>query len=130
MTVPHDQSGHALAGNGFNAYGTAFSPKTKSFELTVISSRDFDATLATSLQVGNSTGTIDAQSVRAVDVNGDGLPDLVASFSVAAASQLRSKSASDDSLAFRYLDDRKDGFLVDNIFALGSPLSASAVAKE
>jgi len=123
--VPHDQSGHALSGAGFNVLGSALLPKAMTFALTVMSTPEFDATLMTSLQVGNSLGTIEPVSMRKEDVNCDGIPDVIASYSIAAATSLQGKAAPDDPLAFRYASEKTGGYLVPNIFLLGSPSAAT-----
>jgi hypothetical protein len=53
------------------------------------------------------------------DVNGDRRDDLVVRFSVSDARRL---CAIDPSLAFRYETTDGGGYLVPNIFALGSPV--------
>ncbi|HYS05156.1 MAG TPA: hypothetical protein VEW47_08175 [Candidatus Dormibacteraeota bacterium] len=72
-------------------------------------------------QVGNTAGAIDALQNRTADVNRDGRPDLVVTYSVAAARRVQSVSGPRSTLAFRYGARDGTAWLVSDISRLGSP---------
>jgi len=97
---------------------------SQTFELVVVTTSSFNATTIDPklAQVGNTSGVIDALQNRTADVNGDGRPDLVVSYSVAAARRVQSVSGPKSPLAFRYGARDGTGWLVSDISKLGSPL--------
>jgi len=124
VTVPHDLSGSAKSGAGFNSNGTAFLSAAQTFELLVVSTNSIDATTIDSkvARVGNTSGVIDALQNRIADVNGDGKPDVVVTYSAAAARRVQSVSGPKTPLAFRYVTRDGTAWIVSDISKLGSPL--------
>src|SRR5262249_20458860 len=104
VKVPHDQSGHAQGGDGFNALGTQFLARAQTFDLVVSSSSTFDARRITpgTAQVGNTAGVINALRSRTADVTGDGKVDLILTYSAPDAQRLQAASGDGNPLAFRY----------------------------
>ena len=124
VKVPHDQSGRAQGGAGFNSLGSAFLATTRTFELVVASTSLFDARRIDpkKAQVGDTVGVINVLQSRAADMTGDGKADVILTYSVADAQRLRAASGSDNSLAFRYGTVDGTYYLVPDIFNLGKPL--------
>ncbi len=123
VTVPHDASGSAKGGAGFNEFGTDFLPGAKWFELVVLSTLEFDATLVDpgTAEVGNDAGVVRAKKSRASDVDGDGRADVILRYSVAAVQRIR-EACGGDPLAFHYGTYDEAYYVVPDIFGLGSPL--------
>ena len=121
VLVPHDQAGSAKSGNGYNKRGTDWLPRATTFDLVILSRSTFDARRIAreTAQVGNYGGMLTALQTVLKDANGDRRDDLVVRFSVSNARRL---CAIDPSLAFRYETTDGVGYLVPNIFALGSPV--------
>jgi hypothetical protein len=86
----------------------------------------FDASAidATRAWLGNSRGVVAPLSSEIGDVNGDGIDDLVLTYSVADVRALRSASVPDDGpIGLHYQIGPMRTWLVDNIFTLGSPVA-------
>jgi hypothetical protein len=122
--VPHDQRGAAAAGSGFSITGMGFLLRAQTFDLVIPSGPSLDARriAVRTAQVGNTSGVLDAVRSRLTDTNGDGLADLVVTYSTAEAMSLAMISRGADPLAFRYETSDGIGYLVDNIFALSTPM--------
>ena len=124
VSVPHDQSGKAGSGAGFNSLGTDFLSRAKTFDLVVVSTPFLDTRRIdpASAQVGRTAGVIDALRSRLADVSGDGVADLIVTYSVADARRVQAVSGDGNPLAFRYGIQGGSYFLVGDIFRLGRPL--------
>jgi len=144
VTVPHDQSGAALASTGFAPDGMGFEPNAGTFAL-VIPSRPHlwdgqsgtqmlvDEGLNASLVdphlalVGNNLGAVRVERSVVQEVTGDGLDDLVLYYSVDAALGLDPKGTGkegDAALALHFEAPDGSTFFVDNIFELGASISS------
>lgn len=122
VNVPHDRSGHAQGGAGFNSLGTMFLANARTFDLVVASTSLFDARRIDpkKAQIGNSVGVINVLQSRAADMTGDGKADVILTYSMPDAQRLR--ASSDNSLAFRFGTVDGTYYLVPDIFNLGKPL--------
>jgi hypothetical protein len=119
VSVPHDQGGHARGANGFNADGTAFVPGVTS-ALLLVGGESAPLVDEESVQIGNTFGTVDPLATWPQDVDGDGSPDLVAEFPVAAIEALVAVSGG-ESVGLVYVLQDETGHVVPDIFALGPP---------
>ncbi len=122
--VPHDQAGAAKAGDGYNKWGADWLPQADTFDLVILSTSAFDAgrVRMPTAQVGGAGGVLNAAQTRLEDANGDGITDVVATFSGIDGRRLRASSGLDEPLAFRYETTDGVGHLVPNIFTLGAPV--------
>jgi len=125
VRVPHDGSGHALGGAGFNHSGSGLLNSAQQFRLLVLSSVDFDATTVdpVAARLGNHLLEIQPVGSRLLDVDGDGLLDLELTFAAAPAKALRTAS-SPTPVGLRYTTGTGPdaGWVVPDIFGLGTPL--------
>jgi hypothetical protein len=127
VRVPHDQGASAKSGSGYNSLGTALLLQARTFDIVVLSLPAFSAgSIDTrTAQVGNTTGVLSRLKSRLSDVNADGLPDLIFTFPAAPANELRKISGAENPLALRFVDAGGRGYLVPDIYKLGSPLQTS-----
>ena len=125
VTVPHDRSGRANAGSGLNGTGTGFLPTAEVYKLIVLSTQDLDIRqiVPESVQVGGLMGVLNATLITMQDVNCDGERDMVATFPTDETLDLMLTSP--DPPALRYETQDGTGYLVLDIFKLGSPLASS-----
>ncbi len=123
VTVPHDQSGHAMASSGFNAQGTGFLDGTALYRLVVLSRPGLDVNDINPrfALVGNTIDAIRPQSSRVVDLNGDRKSDLELLYSVSETQKLRSMSTKKDGMGLHF-STAYGSWLVKDIFNLGPPL--------
>ncbi|MFH1219417.1 MAG: FlgD immunoglobulin-like domain containing protein [Candidatus Eisenbacteria bacterium] len=92
VRVPHDQSGMALAAQGYSSDGTCFDPVSERFAV-VIPSSEAGALDATGIDparayIGNLKGVLVAQDHLELDATDDGLRDLVLWYSLVDAQWL------------------------------------------
>jgi hypothetical protein len=128
VTVPHDQSGNAIAANGFSSNGRGLVLGAASYFLVVPAregGQPGGMLNPTRTFVGNYAATIAPLSWHRLDVDGDHLIDLVLEYPAAATLAARVL----DDVGLRYEDRGARGFLVPDIFALGSPLALSFPAR-
>jgi len=124
VTVPHDQSGHALASSGFNPTGTGFSADAAQFRIVVLSRQNLDVTKIDTRHalVGNSAGVVAPRETRVADFNGDRIGDLELLYDIAPTLELRSQSTKKDPIGLHWHTGIDDNWLVSDIFALGAPM--------
>jgi uncharacterized repeat protein (TIGR01451 family) len=119
VEVPHDRSGRALAGIGFDASGAALAPQASQFGLILPWTRAFDPSRvdAAGALVGHTLGTLAISNWLLTDVNGDRRTDLVLVYDAEAARALMAEGGG-QSLALRYRMEDGTSYLVPDIFAL------------
>ena len=153
VRVPHDQHGSAIAADGWDADGSGFAAGAQSFAVVIRSvartvvdeggeigdvqtggtggsapgATDllFNARAVDEMQVmvGNSAGALTPLSSYRLDVDGDGLSDLVSFYRVADAQALAAASTLEDGPVGLHYNTRAGGeYLVDDIFLLGTPI--------
>jgi hypothetical protein len=90
----------------------------------------FDAGLvfARFAQIGNIRGAVAPLGFDCVDVDRDGLVDLVLYYPVRAALTLREKTVEDGPVGIHFTNRLGESFLVPDIFALGAPQDAARVS--
>jgi len=141
VTVTHDQSGSAMAANGFSSDGTMLTTGSDTYALVIPSvPGGFDATGVNvrHAYVGNTKGALLNTGSAVFDANGDGHDDLVLYYPSRATDRLRLSSAADDALGgetswedgtlphgpigLHYRGPGNTDYLVSDIFVLGSPI--------
>jgi hypothetical protein len=151
VRVPHDQSGNALASVGFVPDGTAFDPSFEWFAVAipsrppiydqngsgglVVVEEGMDATELNvhHVYVGNTNGVVRPVQSAVIDVNGNGLSDLVLYYDIGEAQALQSspeverpndwavhRDESGGAIGLHYQASSGRDYLVSNIFMLGS----------
>jgi len=120
VEVPHDKSGFAKAGSGFNGTRTDFLNRAKVFTLIVPSTPEFDASaiLAEEAQIGNTHGVVDPTAFRTADLDGDGLADLELTYPIAPTRALRQQSEVGSLIGLHFRHGGEDFYLVPQIFGL------------
>lgn len=153
VTVGHDQGGMAKASDGFGGLGLDFERDAKTFTLILETlpgaetpaepvTADggaldlaeaprtgvaFDASQVDlrHAYIGNTAGWVRPVDFWLSDQNGDGHRDLVLEFPVPETLEIeRRMDALDGPLGLHYESPRDGSFLVEDIFALGSPVDA------
>ncbi len=153
VRVPHDQSGSAVLADGWNEEGSGFAAGATSFAVAIRSVARtvvdeggeigdvqsgglgasapggadllFNTRAVDELQmlVGNGAGALTPVSTYRMDVDGDGLTDLVAFYKVADAQALAAASTLEDGPVGLHYNTRGGmEYLVDNLFVLGKPI--------
>jgi len=119
VRVPHDQSGFAMAREGFDESGADLLPEVTTFTLMVPSLATFDPAGVNVAQayVGNSFGAIVPSSHEFADINHDGVPDLLLTYDAAATRELRAISGSDP-VGMHYEHGVSGDYAVGSIFSL------------
>jgi hypothetical protein len=152
ILVPHNQPGMAITSAGFTEDGAGFVRKTDEFVLiipsangvygmdeegnSVVIESHFDATRLSidDTRVGNTTGDLVPVGSSLVDYNGDGLMDFAVSYSVPACKDLADKvqpfrlgetliTEDINPVGLHYISATGINYLVDDIFALGAPVT-------
>jgi len=152
IRVPHNQPGMAITSVGFTEDGAGFTRKTDEFVLIIPSAHgvygmdldgnsiviesNFDATRLDieNTRVGNTTGDLVPVGSSPVDYNGDGLMDIAVHYSVPACKDLADKvkpfrlgetliTEDINPVGLHYVGATGVDYLVDDIFALGSPVT-------
>jgi hypothetical protein len=150
VKVAHDQSGNAVASLGLDDNGTNFAPGAEEFTLvvpTLVAGAQDEALLENSTLtpgeiapgtvlmdasgidgnrawLGNSLGVVAPREVLTGDINGDGYYDVAIRYGVAETRALRDASTLDDGpIGLHYQIGATRTWLVDDIFALGAPVS-------
>jgi hypothetical protein len=116
--------GLALSAVGFAADGTGIQPGAISVFVVLPSvPGSFDAFAAhpAAVVLGNEFDAVAPLSTRLVDVTGDGLPDLIAEYPANETEALR--LASQPVPVALYYETDAAAYLVDDVFALGPPVS-------
>ena len=122
VIVPHDQSGNALAANGFSNDGMTV-PTYGTFQLVLPAGYGLDPTVVDvdRTYVGNMYGVVRPSAGTLVDVTKDGAPDLILTYDAAALADLGFKAKGKLTQGLHYSTPQGE-FLVPDIFALGTPL--------
>jgi hypothetical protein len=142
VRVPHDQSGAALAADGFALDGKQFAPEAPRFALVIPSVRgalDAGAIDASRVYVGNTTGALRPRSTQLLDTNHDGLKDLIAYYETGSALLLAGLEASNaaggvaeirrlEPVGLHYTSPDGTDYLVASIFDLGAPVALQPTA--
>jgi hypothetical protein len=120
VTVPHDQSGNALAASGFATDGSSLDIAEAHFALVVPSSPTFDAqeVIPARAVVGNQSGVVRPLDFRHLDVNNDRRVDLVLYYSVAEVEILRTADVRGRKMVGLHYSTPTEDFLVKDIFRL------------
>ena len=121
VIVAHDQSGKALASDGFTPDGSALLPGINTFTIVIPSSAGFDARRveASNVRIGNERGIIGPKNFRYVDANKDGLVDLGLSYDTNALNQLLKPGSTTAGLRYKV---GNVPYVVPDIFQLGAPV--------
>jgi hypothetical protein len=111
VRVPHDQRGIASAGSGLKNL-----PSVPGFEVILLSRPGFDATKIEWRRalIGNTKGVVAPRGRRRVDVNHDGVLDLVLTYPVGPTVKLQSLSRGQD-LGLHYRDAKGVDTLIPNV---------------
>jgi len=122
VVVAHDQSGQALASDGFTPDGTALRPGISTFTVVIPSRPGFDAKRvdASNVKIGNEVGIIAPKKVQYVDANKDGLVDLGLSYDANALNQLLKSGSTTAGLRYKI---GNVPYVVPDIFQLGAPVA-------
>ena len=146
VTVPHDQSGNALASVGFISDGTAFDQSEQRFAIVipsvpglVVVQEEFDATALDPqhVYVGNTGGVLRPVATVEIDVTGDGMDDLGLFYLIEEGNAFLAtatgnpddndfqinRSQGDGPVGLHYRGEDGTDYLVSNIFRLGEPVS-------
>lgn len=140
VTVPHDQSGAAMAAGGFSVEGTKLDGER--FAIVIPSNDAMDAAAINPhrVYVGNTRGATRALNHRVVDVNADGRDDLALEFETAVAlsylpaltgtqgSVVGVRAINDGPVGLHFVSPAGVDHLVADIFALGTPIVIPAFA--
>ena len=151
VRVPHDQSAGAAASIGYIADGKGFTPGADQFAVIIPSAGKLDAASIprSELYIGNTAGVARPLSLRVVELNSDGRPDLAVFFSTQDAMRIMGTSLEPEDLGGSGLDPlggkpkRDDGplglhfatradvdFLVTDLLVLGAPVAMPAIWLE
>ncbi|RPH56606.1 MAG: T9SS C-terminal target domain-containing protein, partial [Acidobacteria bacterium] len=142
VRVPHDQSAGAASSAGYIADGRGFASDADQFAVIVPSTGGLDAASLdrSRLYIGNTAGVALALSVRVVELNSDGRPDLAVFFSTESALEIIGASADpqdlgsslaplgrkplrdDGPLGLHFVSPTGVDYLVADLFALGPPV--------
>jgi hypothetical protein len=139
VTVPHDQSGAALASTGFAADGFSIGAGADEFALVIpstVRTADGSGWIDEGLHaaaidphlayVGNALGVVRPLRSDVREVTGDGLDDMVLYYSARAALSLdprRGSGEGDAALALHFESPDGTQLFVESIFGLGTPVS-------
>jgi hypothetical protein len=146
-----------MTAHGFTADGTQFAPDARIFTVVIPSTdavyaekanREYLVTpgvVASELEVsrayvGNTGGVLRAVDSRLMDVNGDGRDDLLLTYRVKAAAAIPTgdwsspldglaEDATYGNLGLHFTGQDGTPFLVDDVFALGAPITLREVEE-
>lgn len=123
--VPHDRRGGAHAAAGFVPSGLAIDPTSMEYQLVLLGTvaMPAESVAGASTGVGNGLGAFRPRRFEYRDVNGDARTDLLICFDTKATMDLRRISTKKDPIGFHYWGSDGNGYLVDDIFKLGAPIS-------
>ncbi len=139
VRVPHDRGGRARASNGYSASGEAVQTADGRMAIVVPSWTDdldgtaFDATTIRyyRTQIGNMKGVVDVADTYLGDLDGDGRRDAVFVFPGDAVTRLHLQApGQQDKTSLHFEDTAANDWVVDDIFALGAPLTVDLSTLE
>ncbi len=146
VRVPHDQSGHALASQGFSANGKALTGLTDKVAVIITASAGMDvATVDVSdIYLGNTDGVLKPMGTRTGDANKDGLPDLILFFDANGVTQRLAGPATSGGegivgingalrsgpVGIHFVSPGEEDYLIANVFALGAPVPLPSFVTE
>ncbi|MFC1799848.1 FlgD immunoglobulin-like domain containing protein, partial [Candidatus Eisenbacteria bacterium] len=139
VRVPHDQSGFAVATNGFTGTGTGFEESAQAFTVVIMSrskvtavgvdgeqmliEKKFNATAIdlTQAYVGNTAGVLLPVAAKPIDQNRDGKKDLALTYLTADLEPLMGEMLTDpgDPVGLHYQSANEVDYLVPDIFQMG-----------
>jgi hypothetical protein len=149
--VPHDRQHPAFAAYGFTTDGTALDDDSRTFIVAIPATQaEYESkgnrellikpeVIASAIDVsrtyvGNTGGALRPLRSRLMDVNGDGLEDLLLTYATDAAASIPvgnwlspldglDEYADHGSLGLHFIGQDGTPFLVNDIFALGTPIT-------